>query len=306
MDVRTVFMGSPEFALPSLTALAAHFHVVGVVTQPDRPAGRGRTLTAPPVKKLAQELDLPVIQPVRLRSAEAFEQLAGWQPELIVVAAYGQILRQVVLDLPSFGCINVHASLLPRWRGASPIQAAILAGDTKSGITIMKMDAGIDTGDILAQQSLDILETDTAQTLESRLAALGGALLMETLPGYIQGRIQPLPQPEDGATYAPMRKKEEGELDWSEPAKVLERKVRAFQPWPGTFLNWEGGDLKVQAARVRPFDEPVAPGLRSEREKFPVVAARDGWLVLEEVQPAGKKNMPGNVFLNGAPSWRQV
>ena len=206
-SVRTVFMGSPEFALPSLQALTQTLPVVGVITQPDRPAGRGRVLTAPPVKLLAQSLGLPVIQPERMREPAAMEQLLAWAPDLIVVAAFGQILRPTVLDLPEYGCINVHASLLPRWRGAAPIQAAILVGDECTGVTIMRMDPGIDTGPILNQQSLPILPDDTTLSLSERLATLGAQLLMETLPAYLLGELQPQPQPDTGATYAPMLKK---------------------------------------------------------------------------------------------------
>ncbi len=216
MMPRTVFMGSPEFALPTLKALAERYPVVGVVTQPDRPAGRGNVLTPPPVKVLAQQLGLEVFQPEKLRTPEAKEKLRSWNPDLIVVAAFGQILRQEVLDLPPFGCINVHASLLPRWRGASPIQAAILHGDTVTGVTIMKMDPGIDTGPILAQRTVTIQPEDTAGSLSERLAQEGASLLMEVLPDYLEGRLHPQPQPEEGATYAKMLSKEEGNLRFEE------------------------------------------------------------------------------------------
>ena len=187
MTPSTVFMGSPDLALPILQALAAHYPIVGVVTQPDRPAGRGQALTPPPVKVLAEKLALPVIQPRRLREPEAMERLRSWAPELIVVAAFGQILRPEVLDLPRYGCINVHASLLPRWRGAAPIQAAILHGDADTGVTIMKMDPGVDTGPLLSQRSLPISPQDTAASLSEKLSALGAELLLETLPAYLKG-----------------------------------------------------------------------------------------------------------------------
>jgi methionyl-tRNA formyltransferase len=306
MSVRTVFMGSPEFALPSLRALAAHFHVVGVVTQPDRPAGRGQNLTPPPVKTLAISLALPFIQPIKLRDPDAMKQLETWNPDLIVVAAFGQILRQNVLNMPKFGCINVHASLLPRWRGASPIQAAIAAGDQETGITIMKMDAGIDTGDILAQEKITINSDDTALLLEKRLADLGGHLLIRTLIPFLVGEIQAVPQPSEGFTYAQLLKKEDGELDFREPVVALERKVRAYQPWPGTFINWEGGQLKVLASSVFVDVALTSPGSRTIINKQPAIAAQDGWLVLNEVQPQGKKCMRGDVFLNGARGWKQV
>ena len=203
MNDRIVFMGSPEFALPSLTALARDFQVVGVVTQPDRPAGRGRELTPPPVKTLAQQFGLPIIQPERLKEPAAQQQLQDWAPDVIVVAAFGQILRSAVLGLPPHGCINVHASLLPRWRGAAPVQAAILNGDGETGITIMCMDAGVDTGGILSQRSQRIAPEDTGGSLSQRLAELGAALLVDTLPGYLRGDIQPQPQVDAVATYAP-------------------------------------------------------------------------------------------------------
>lgn len=240
MNLRLVFMGSPDFAVPTLRALAAQYAVVGVVTQPDRPAGRGMTLTPPPVKLVAEELRIPLIQPQKLRQPEAVQQLKDWNPDLIVVSAFGQILRPEVLDLPRQGCINVHASLLPRWRGAAPIQAAILAGDAQAGVTIMKMDPGLDTGPMLSQRAIPIDAEDTGGSLLQKLSHLGGELLLETLPGYISGEIQPQPQPETGSTYAPMLKKEDGLLDFTRPAAELERKIRAFQPWPGTTVAWDG------------------------------------------------------------------
>ena len=302
MDTRIVFMGSPEFALPSLRALAERYPVVGVVTQPDKPAGRGRVLTPPPVKELAQELGIPVMQK-RLREPDAFEQLQSWQPDAIVVAAFGQILRQNVLDLPHFGCINVHASLLPRWRGAAPIQYALLQGDPVTGVTIMRMDRGVDTGPMLAQQALDVRPDDTAESLSQRLSEVGARLLLETLPGYLAGKIAPLPQPEEGSTYAKMLNKEDGQLDFSQPALALARKVRAFNPWPGAFTTWQGNMLKVHQAHDAE-NGGAAPGKASVIEGKPAIGTGEGWLVLDEVQPAGKKAMPGEVFLRGVRDWQ--
>lgn len=295
-------MGSPEFAIPPLEALHNNYQVVGVVTQPDRPSGRGKLLTPPPVKLLAERLGLPVIQPQRLREPEAQEQLHAWAPDLIVVAAFGQILRASVLELPRYGCMNVHASLLPRWRGAAPIQAAILHGDRQSGVSIMRMDAGIDTGPVLARRAVDILPDDTAETLSVRLADCGAKLLMETLPGYLDGSILPQPQEEAGSTYAAMIKKEDGLLDFSRPAELLERQVRAYQPWPGAFTLWQGQMFKILRSHVLPGGE-TEPGQRAVVDGLPAFAASDGWLVLDEVQPAGKKPMPGTVFLRGARDW---
>ncbi len=302
MTARLVFMGSPDFSLPILTMLARQYSVVGVVTQPDRPAGRGRVMTPPPIKELALSLDIPCIQPNRLKDPGAFEQLQAWAPDVMVVAAFGQILRQVVLDLPPLGCLNVHASLLPRWRGAAPIQAAILHGDAETGVTIMKMDAGVDTGAILSQRMLTIEANETTETLSHRLSILGASLLAETLPDYIAGKIIPQPQAEERAPRAAMIQKEDGLLDFSLPAADLERRVRAFTPWPGTYFMWQGAPLKVLRAHT---DQGSAgkPGREGLINKFPAIMTGQGWLVLDEVQPAGKKPMPGDVFVRGAHSW---
>ncbi|MEX1247621.1 MAG: methionyl-tRNA formyltransferase [Anaerolineales bacterium] len=303
MATRVVFMGSPEFSLPSLRALAANYQVVGVVTQPDRPAGRGKRLTPPPVKMLALELGLPVIQPRRLREPQAIAQLRAWAPDLIVVAAFGQILRQEVLDLPLHGCINVHASLLPRWRGASPIQAAILHGDAETGVTIMRMDEGLDTGPILSQSAIPIAAADTAATLSEKLASLGADLLIETLPKYLSGELQPRPQPEEGVTTVSMLSKAEGELDPHQPANALARKVRAFNPWPGAFILWKGQPLKVHKASVA--SGGAGAGQCLIHDGRPAIGTSDGLLLLDEVQPAGKKPMSGAEFLRGARDWQQ-
>jgi methionyl-tRNA formyltransferase len=303
---RLVFMGSPEFAVPSLQVLSAHYQVVGVVTQPDRPAGRGQTLTPPPVKVLAQQLNLPIIQPQKLRLPEAMQQLRDWKPDLIIVTAFGQILRQDVLDLPARGCVNVHASLLPRWRGAAPINAAILHGDEHTGVTIMRLDAGVDTGPVISQRSTPIDPEETALSLAARLAALGADLLVETLPGYLSGKLAPQPQDESLATYALRLKKEDGELDFNCSAAELARKVRAFQPWPGAFTSWLGGPLKIQKARcvLDPKKEAsLSPGDHTIYQGLPAICTRQGLLLLEELQPAGKKPMAGKIFLQGARNW---
>jgi len=297
-------MGSPDFALPSLSSLSRHADVVGVVTQPDRRAGRGKSLTPPPVKVLAESLGLEVFQPESLRTPEAFEKLQHWRPDVIVVAAFGQILKPNVLDLPQHGCINVHASLLPRWRGAAPINAALLHGDQQTGVTIMKMDPGLDTGPILAMCYLAILAEDNAGTLSLKLANLGAELLVETLSGYLSGEIRPTPQTEAGATYAPMLSKQDGALDFSQTAEHLTRRVKAFNPWPGTFLTWEDRMLKVHQASAHIGD--FGPGgTRFIHEGKPAVSTRNGALILEEVQPAGKGPMSGSDFLNGARDWSQ-
>ena len=300
---KIVFMGSPDFALSALRALHEKYPVVGVVTQPDRAAGRGRELKPPPVKTLALELGIPVIQPEKLREPKTMEQLHIWSPDAIVVAAFGQILKQEVLDLPPFGCINVHASLLPRWRGAAPINAAILHGDEETGVTIMKMDTGLDTGPILSQRSVRIQPDETAGSLFETLSTLGADLLLDTLPKYFSGEIMPRPQPEEGAAYARMMKKQEGKLDFSHPAKELERRVRAFNPWPGAYFEWDGNLLKVHRASIGSGRKRV--GERLVANNLPAVATSDGLLVLEEVQPAGKKPMSGKAFLVGARNWTE-
>ena len=294
-------MGSPDFSLATLRALANMYQVVGVVTQPDRMAGRGREIKPPPVKTLALELGLPLIQPEKLRQPEAMEQLQAWSPDLIVVAAFGQILRSAVLDLPRYGCINVHASLLPRWRGAAPINAAILAGDEETGVTIMKMDVGLDTGPMLAKKSIRLTRDDTAGSAFQALSQLGADLLLDTLPDYLSGKLQPVPQPEEGATYAPMMKKEEGKLDFSNDVNELERRVRAFNPWPGAFMDVDETILKLHRAHVEAGEASV--GRRLIVQNQPAVGARGGLLILDEVQPAGKKPMNGKSFLSGARSW---
>jgi methionyl-tRNA formyltransferase len=295
-------MGSPEFAVPALETVAAHYLLAGVVTQPDRPAGRGGALKPPAVKTAALRLGIPVIQPEKVRNPEAMTQLQAWAPDLIVVAAFGQILRAEVLGLPKFGCINIHGSLLPRGRGAAPIQAAILAGDKETGITIMKMDPGVDTGPMLSQRAVPISPDDTAGTLFEKLAPIGAELLLETLPRYLSGELQPLPQPAEGVTYAPMLKKEDGLLGFTRPAAELERRVRAFTPWPGTWFEWNGEPVKVLRARVNAEKSPGA-GDRLTIDGYPAIGTGAGTFILEEIQPAGKKPMSGKAFLSGARDW---
>lgn len=308
MKTRVVFMGSPDFAVPILLALAEKFTVVGVVSQPDRKAGRGRKqLKQPAVKTAAHALNLPIIQPSSLKKdPAAVNQIRAWNPDIIVVAAYGQILRPEVLDLPQNGCLNVHASLLPRWRGAAPINAAILNGDRETGITIMRMDAGMDTGPILSQHAIPIAEDETAGTLFKKLSTLGAELLIKTIPAYLDHRIEPKVQDESLVTYAPMLKKSDGELDFSHPAAYLARQVRAFNPWPGTYTVWKDKTFKIhQASHI---DEgslafTVMPGERTSYNGVPAIGATDGLLILEVVQPAGRKRLPGKQFLQGARDW---
>ncbi|MGE5601541.1 MAG: methionyl-tRNA formyltransferase [Nitrososphaerales archaeon] len=301
---RIVFMGTPDFAVPTLARLHGDgYEVAAVYTRQDQPAGRGQRLEQSPVKKFALEQGLHVEQPRSLRPLSAQEILAAFAPDVIVVAAYGLILPQRVIDLPPYGCVNVHGSLLPRHRGAAPIAAAILAGDPEAGISIMQVDAGVDTGPVLSRASIPIAPDDTTGALTEKLARLGADLLAQTLPDWISGKIAAIPQPEDGATYAPRIEKEQGRIDWTEPAAVIERKVRAYQPWPSAFTVWNGQMLKILRSHVRDGageagEEPgavVAGGKNAAG-----VATGAGILWLDEVQLAGKKPAPIAAFLAGA------
>ena len=303
--LRIVYMGSPEIAVPSLRALAEHYDVVGVVTQPDREAGRGKKIVMPAVKEAALSLNIPVIQPERMKVPGTFEQLQEWAPDLIVVMAFGQILRKNVLELPRLGCLNAHASLLPRWRGASPIQAAILNGDEVSGVTIMQMDPGIDTGPMLKCRELALDPTDTTVTLSAKMADLAAELLLETIPAYAEGSLLPQAQPEEGACYTGMISKQDGFLDFTQPAAVLERKVRAYNPWPAAMFEAGGEVIKVYRAHTAADPDHHMPGTRCVFGGLPAVAAADGLLVLDEVQAPGKKAMPGKAFLSGYRKWME-
>jgi methionyl-tRNA formyltransferase len=302
--VRVVFMGTPDFAVPILQALidAPSFEVVGVVSQPDRPAGRGRELSVPPVKRAAEQVDIPVFQPEKLRTPEAVAHLATWQPDVLVVAAFGQILKPNVLDLAPHGSINVHASLLPRWRGAAPIQYAIRAGDTETGITIMRMDPGLDTGPMIESRAIPIAPDETAATLHNKLAALGAELLPDVLSRYLSGELVPVPQPDEGVTHAPTLNKSAGEIDWTQPAIVIDRQVRAFTPWPGTFTTLDGETLKIIAGRPLP-DDPAypLPGTLIKWQGGLAVQTGSGLYLLKSIQPAGKKPMTAQAFLAGRP-----
>ncbi len=302
MAHKVLFMGTPEFSVPTLQALIAspEYEVVAVATRADKPAGRGRKLRPSPVKALALEHGIPVFQPRSLRKdPDAVAALAATAPDVIVVAAYGLILPKSVLDVPRHGCINVHASLLPRWRGASPIAAAILAGDEVTGITIMLMDEGMDTGPILSQAEEPILSTDTTGSLSERLSHLGARLLMETLPRWIAGELSPAPQDDALATYARMIKKAQGQIDWQKPAAVLEREVRAYQPWPGSFTTWRGKNLKILEAGVVQKAADGEPGTVVETEAGVGVVTGEGVLLLRRVQLAGKKPVDVDSFLRG-------
>jgi methionyl-tRNA formyltransferase len=302
---RILFMGTPEFAVPTLAMLAEKYKVVGVFTQPDKPAGRGRQLTASPVKRWValQEHSLPVLQPRTLRDPTVQAQLAELKPEVIVVAAFGLLLPQPVLDLPPRGCINVHASLLPRYRGAAPIPAAILNGDAHTGITLMRLDAGMDTGPIIAQASLPIQPDDTTGTLSARLAELGAQLTVETLPRWLAGEITPQPQDETQATLAPKLNKDDGRLDWRKSAAELERRVRAFSPWPGTFTTWNSKLLRILSVQVTGRKTQGAGALVVKDESGIGVMTGEGILQLGMVQLEGKRAMSAVDFIRGQPTF---
>lgn len=309
MSVRIIFMGTPDFAVPALKALLAPsadqaYEVVAVVTQPDRPSGRGKKLTPSPVKVTAAGAGVEVLQPETLRSEEVVAELAAYQPDLMVVAAFGQILRKNVLTLPAHGCINIHASLLPRWRGAAPVIAAIRAGDVETGITLMQMDEGLDTGPIIAQRAIPIRPTHTGGLLTDELAHLGAALLLDTLPAWLAGEITVQPQDNKLATLAPRLKKEEGIIDWTRTAVEIERHVRAFQPWPGTFTYGPRGQFKVLAVAVAPeVSGPplVSPGTVFSHNRGVYATTGQGVLRLIRVQPAGKTEMTAEAMVNGQP-----
>jgi methionyl-tRNA formyltransferase len=307
MSLRVVFAGTPAFAATALQAVAAHHRVVGVLTQPDRPAGRGRALQASPVKVEALARGLPVAQPTGLRgdapeASAALEQLAAWRPDVMVVVAYGLILPPAVLSLPRLGCLNIHASLLPRWRGAAPIQRAILAGDAQTGVTIMQMDAGLDTGPMLLARALPIGPSVVAGELHDALAALGAQLIVEALAGLAAGRLAPQPQPQDGVTYAAKLAKAEGLIDWQASVAHIDRQIRAFNPWPAAQATFRGETVKLLRSRVitgRTAPAGVAAGtVLGLRDGTLEVACRDGVLGLTELQRAGRRAVAAQDFAN--------
>lgn len=300
---RIVFMGTPDYAIPSLHALVERYEVVLVVTQPDRRQGRGRTVAYSPAKAYALEHDLSVWQPATLRQPEAVDRLRQTGADLYVTAAIGLILPVEVLALPPRGCLNVHASLLPRWRGAAPIAAAILHGDAETGVTLMQTDEGLDTGPIVAQARCSIRSDDTTERLTPRLAQLGAELLVDTLPRWLAGEIEPQPQPEEGVTFAPRLTKRDGLIDWRQPALQLERMVRAYTPWPGTYTTFEGQRLLVHGARVRPgWQRSGKPGtVISLPDGEIAVVTGQGALQLLQIQQAGRNATSPSAFIRGHP-----
>ena len=304
--LRIVFMGTPELAAVSLRRLIAapEFELAAVVTQPDQPKGRGLKLTPSPVKEVAMQANLPVLQPQRAREENFIQQLAALKPELIAVAAYGQILPKAILDLPRFGCLNVHTSLLPKYRGAAPIQTAILNGDAETGVTIMKMDVGLDTGDILTQERTPIDAADNSQTLHDRLANIGAELLARTIPQYVAGAIQQHAQPAEGATYAAKIKKQDGEIDWRQPARVIWNRIRALVPWPGAFthLSAQPHPVLLKIWDAAPMDRSGEPGRILQADKSGiVVACGSDALMISLLQREGGRRLTAAEFLTGHP-----
>ncbi|MFD0587916.1 methionyl-tRNA formyltransferase [Paenibacillus sp. GCM10027627] len=300
--MRIVFMGTPEFAVPSLHLLVESGHeIAAVVTQPDRPKGRKKTLTPPPVKEAALSLGLKVLQPERMRSEEAVAAIAELAPELIVTAAYGQILPKSVLELPSLGCINVHGSLLPKYRGGAPIQRSIINGESKTGVTIMYMAEGLDTGDMISTVELPIEDDDTSGTVFQKLSLAGAKLLGETLPLLADGSVKAVPQNNEEATYAPNLTREDERIDWTKSARELFNQVRGLSPMAGAFTYWGGETFKVWSCAEVKVSGSAAPGviLRADADGV-VVGTGEGQLLLKDVQPAGKRVMAVSEWMKGA------
>lgn len=316
--LRIIYMGTPQFAVPALEALIngkapgailpEGYEIVTVITRPDKPAGRGQGIIFSPVKQTAIAHGIPVWQPGSFKRPENSSALAAYHADLFIVAAFGQILPQAVLDLPRYGTLNIHASLLPKYRGVSPISEAILRGDAQAGVTIMLIDAGVDTGPVLLKRAIPIAEDETTGSLTSKLAGLGAQALLEVLPLWVSGKITPVPQDNNAASYTRMLRKEDGELMWEEPATLLARKVRAYTPWPGAYTRWRGKLLKIITAHAIPQKAPAeaaTPGtvsvLQGGGHKSLLIATSDGSLAVTQLQLEGKKAMSAEEFLRGYP-----
>lgn len=304
-SLKIIFAGTPDFAAKHLQALLNSSHqVIGVFTQPDKPAGRGNKLTASPVKQLALQNNLPVYQPISLKDSANQQIIADLNADIMIVVAYGLILPQTVLDMPKYGCLNVHGSLLPRWRGAAPIQRACWAGDTETGITIMQMDVGLDTGDMLYKEKCHIEDDDTSATLYNKLAQIGPDALLKTLKLIIEGKAKPEKQNESQVTYATKLSKQEAKLDWNLTATQLERCIRAFNPWPVSYFEINGELIKVWQANVISETTDKTPGTILRADKSGIqIATQDGVINMTLLQPAGKKPMSAQDFLNSRKAW---
>ena len=315
--LRIIYMGTPQFAVPPLEALIQGaapgavlpqgYEIVTVITRPDKPVGRGQEIVYSPVKQAALAHGIPVWQPGSLKRPENIEALAAYQADLYIVAAFGQILPQAVLDQPRYGTLNIHASLLPRYRGVSPIPETILQGDSEAGVTIMLLDAGVDTGPMLLKKSIPIGKDETTGSLTNKLAHLGAQALLEALPLWVEGQITPEPQDEQLASHTHMLRKEDGKISWELPAAVLARKIRAYTPWPGAYTYWRGKQLKIVSAHAVPLEpgEPAPPGTVTVREQAGhqalAIVTGAGFLVVKQLQLAGKKAMSAEEFLRGYP-----
>jgi methionyl-tRNA formyltransferase len=303
--MRIVFIGAGEIGVPTLQALlrSSEHKLTGVLTQPDKPVGRDQQIESPPIKRALAGTKISILQPVRIKDRQAIEDMRALQPDVIVVVAYGQILPREVLEIPRTACLNLHASLLPRWRGAAPIQAAIAAGDSQTGITVMYMAEGLDTGDILLQRGIDILPTDTGGSLHDRLAQIAPDALLEALQILANGNAPRIPQDNTLATYAPKLTRDNGEIDWTQPAEIIERKIRAFNPWPGAFTEIAShGVRKLKIFSAAIVNLNGVPGEILRREKELVIAAGKGALSLGEVQLEGKRRMDAAEFVRGHAS----
>lgn len=301
--MKIIFMGTPEFSVPVLEALVGEGHeVIGVVTQPDKPKGRGKAVLMTPVKEKALEYGLPVYQPVKVRDPEFIEVLKELKPDIMVVVAFGQILPGAVLDIPPLGCVNIHASLLPKYRGAAPIQWVIIDGEKETGITTMMMDTGLDTGDMLEKTVVPIAEDETGDSLHDKLSAAGASLIISTLKKIEDGTIIRTPQTDEGTCYAKMLKKDMGSIDWTMEAAAIERLIRGLNSWPGTYTKWKGKTLKIWKAQVLEEEYEGACGevVHVTKDRL-LVKTGKGTLSLLELQPEGKKRMAVDAFLRGYP-----
>lgn len=296
--MRIVFIGTGEIGVPTLQSLLKSEHeIIALVTQPDKPVGREQRIEPPPIKKALERTTMSILQPSKIRDPEAIAQIRALQPDLIATMAYGQILPRDLLEIPKLACLNLHASLLPRWRGAAPIQAAIAAGDSETGVTVMYMDEGLDTGDLLLQRRIDIRPDETGGSLHDRLAQVAPEALLESLRLLSGGNAPRIPQENSRATNAPKLGRENGQIDWSEPAEEIQRKIRAFNPWPGAFMKLDGKNLKIFAATI--VDLSGTPGEVLRSENGLIVAAGERAVSLDEVQLEGKRRMRADAFLRG-------
>ncbi|MFA6524844.1 MAG: methionyl-tRNA formyltransferase [Patescibacteria group bacterium] len=305
---RVAFFGTPDFAVPALQALLSmpEIYVLAAVTQPDKPAGRKQELTAPPIKKLAEQYNLPVCQPERIKSVKFEQCLRNVNLDLAIVVAYGKIIPEKVLDIPKYGWLNIHGSLLPKYRGASPIQAAILNDEKETGITLMKIDAGLDTGAIINQKTIPIMSGDNFESLHDKLALLGADILKSSLLDYLNGKLKPVPQDDLKATKTLIIKKEDGKIDWSKDASVIARHIRAYNPWPGSFCKYYNKTLKIHSAEIADAKVQLSPGKISYIDNSLVIGCGKGNLKVTELQLEGKRLQTANEFINGIPDFRNA